>query len=55
MRRRDLRESVMGSAADQKRKAGCDHRWVKLRGVLFGYMVVRGRCRDCGTYREKRA
>lgn len=51
---RDLRESVMGSAEDQRRKAGCAHVWIKLRGKLFGYMIVRARCRSCGTYREAR-
>jgi hypothetical protein len=50
----DAPESVMGSAEDQRTKAACAHRWLKLRRTLFGYMRVVARCRECGTWRGPR-
>lgn len=49
----DVRASAHSTVAEQRRAATCEHEWETLDPPhrLWGYLVVRARCRTCETYR----
>lgn len=46
-----LKESMMGSIEDQKKKNQCKHQWKLVKGIVFEYILVDARCDKCGTSR----
>lgn len=50
-KRETVKESVMGTYAQQKVQTTCDHEFVSRPAVLFGYLEVDERCTKCKTWR----
>jgi hypothetical protein len=50
MTRQKIKHSAFGSQKQVQRICACSHSWEPLHGVIFDYLPVDARCRQCGTY-----